>query len=111
MLNIQNIAVDADSAALSSWLNGAQQIVSKHMAENYPNNPVARLELEFGRKYIKVWAVEPGSKRIHAFIDASNGDVLKPAGCKAPAKHARGNIFDAQNGLGSMGPWGPAYLK
>lgn len=27
------------------------------------------------------------------------GDVLKPASFKAPAKHARGNIFDQWNGL------------
>ena len=46
-----------------------------------------------------------------AFIDRSTGDVLKPATYKAPAKHARGNIFDPQNGMSSMGPYGPAYLR
>lgn len=48
---------------------------------------------------------------VHCFVDMTTGDVLKPASWKTPAKHARGNIFDAQNGLGSMGEHGPAYLK
>ena len=46
-----------------------------------------------------------------AFVDRTNGDVLKPASWNAPAKHARGNILDGQNGLGSIGPYGPAYLR
>ena len=29
-----------------------------------------------------------------AFVDKKTGDVLKPASWSAPAKHARGNIFD-----------------
>jgi hypothetical protein len=37
--------------------------------------------------------------------------VLKPAGWKTPAKHARGNIFDDRNGLKHMGMYGPAYLR
>jgi hypothetical protein len=46
----------------------------------------------------------------------SVGDVLKAAGYKKPAKHARGNIFDDHNGLrGRSGQremaWtGPEYL-
>jgi hypothetical protein len=53
--------------------------------------------------------METGS--VHSFIDRTTGDVLLPAGWKTPAKGARGNIHDAQNGLGRMGPHGPAYNK
>ena len=45
-----------------------------------------------------------------AFIDSTNGDVLKPASWKAPAKHARGNIF-AENPVANVSPYGPAYLR
>jgi len=41
----------------------------------------------------------------------TNGDIRKPASWKAPAKHARGNITDEKEGMGWMGPYGPAYLK
>lgn len=50
----------------------------------------------------------------YCFIDLSNGDILKPAGWKGPAKHARGNIR-----AGSVSNWwndalnriGCAYLR
>lgn len=60
-----------------------------------------------GNRYVKVVR----GSGVHCFVDMTTGDVLKPASWKTPAKHARGNIFDAQNGLGSMGEHGPAYLK
>jgi hypothetical protein len=40
-----------------------------------------------------------------------NGDVLKAASWRAPAKHARGNIFDEYDGLRNMNEYGPAYLR
>ena len=60
-----------------------------------------------GKRYMKV--VCGGS--VHCFVDRQNGDVLKAASWNAPAKHARGNIFDEKNGLGWMGEYGPAYLR
>ncbi len=46
-----------------------------------------------------------------AFLNTENGDVLKPASFKAPAKHARGNIYDAHGGMGTVGVYGPAYMR
>jgi hypothetical protein len=60
-----------------------------------------------GNRYVRVF--RGGSA--HAFIGKQNGDVLKPANWKAPAKHARGNIYDATNGLALMNEYGPAYLR
>lgn len=61
-----------------------------------------------GKKYIRV--VENGGSAF-LFVDRTTGDVLKPASWKAPAKHARGNIFDQTKGLGQIGMYGPAYLR
>lgn len=45
------------------------------------------------RKYTAIYNEEFGKiTSIHAFIDNATGDLLKPAGFKAPAKGARGNI-------------------
>lgn len=60
-----------------------------------------------GRRYVKVIC----GHSVHSFVDMKNGDVLKPAGAKAPAKHARGNINDVNNGLAGMTAYGPYYLK
>ena len=38
------------------------------------------------------------------------GDVMKAASFKAPAKHARGNIFDEHNGLSKITQYGVEYL-
>lgn len=38
------------------------------------------------------------------------GDVFRPASWKAPAKHARGNIYALDGGLGCCGPYGVEYM-
>jgi len=67
-----------------------------------------------GKRYIKVCTgIEETSKvgSSYCFIDKTNGNVLKPASWSSPAKHARGNIFDADNGLDCCGPYGVTYLR
>jgi hypothetical protein len=79
--------------------------------------PFARqLTTEEGQRYIRVVAFydvdgKPMHRSAWAFVDKTTGDVLKAASWKKPAKHARGNIFDEWNGLKSVGPYGPAYLR
>ena len=93
--------------ALKTWIEGATKIYNDHMAQVFPTLPLESLELRKGRKYVKV--VKGGSA--FAFIDITNGNVLKPANWKSPAKKVRGNIFDSKNGLGTMSAYGPAYLR
>jgi len=46
-------------------------------------------------KYYRVEEHEMGrAGSIHAFIEIETGDIFKPAGWKAPAKGARGNVTD-----------------
>ena len=65
---------------------------------------------------------EQGAGSVHSFVasaasstkglgEVKFGDVLKPATYKAPAKHARGNVFDPNNGLGTVEWTGPGYLR
>ena len=55
--------------------------------------------IENGRRYDKIVEVEdprhPTNRRVHSFIERETGNILMPATYKAPAKHARGNIFTA----------------
>jgi hypothetical protein len=93
---------------LQSFVSGCQALLDK---ENLCSKPV--LEVRNGTKYTKVIRKDTvgSSASVYAFIDKTNGDVLKPAGFNAPAKHARGNIFDEANGLAHMSWHGPAYLR
>ena len=66
----------------------------------------ASLTYYMGKKYVKVTA----NNSVCAFVVACTddrkfqyGDILKPAGWRAPARNfARGNIFDIENGFNSV---------
>jgi len=99
-------------ARFALFFDGCKQIYKRYMETNYPDWLDKGLEYEKfsfknNRKYIKV--IRGGS--VHCFVDKTNGNVLMAASWNAPAKHARGNIFDDNNGLGCMNEYGPAYLK
>lgn len=102
--------------AFETFLRGAAVLVAQRDNEHFKTV----LTYDEGRRYMRVWSKQvhrtearPDQSRGSAwcFVDKTTGDVLKPASVKAPAKHARGNVFDASNGLGKCGEYGPAYLK
>ena len=102
--------------AFETFIQGCQRIVNKGM-EQYTTQDTL-LEVRKGRKYYKVVALNVYNGKdvstggsAWAFINTENGDVLKPASWNAPAKHARGNIYDDNNGLRGISTYGPAYLR
>lgn len=99
--------------ALKTFVEGCQSIHTKYMTREFPTLNRDTFEVKTSKRYAKV--VRRGGEEfgwsVHCFVDITNGDVLKAAGWKAPAKHARGNIFDEHNGLGRMGEYGPASLR
>jgi len=96
---------------LQSFLDGCQQIICSYHKKHFPNISCSTLSTEVGTRYVRIVQNTPGSRSAWAFVDKTNGDVLKAASWKAPAKHARGNLFDESNGLKYIGPYGPAYLR
>lgn len=100
-------------SALRVFVEGCQNIHTDYMARHYPNQTPDEIRVRLGMRYAKIVRVDARneSRSVHCFVDRTNGDVLLAAGWKAPAKHARGNIFDEHHGLGKMGQYGPAYLK
>lgn len=104
---------DDFSNALSTFVQGCSKISNDHRERHFPNLPTVTFETMPGKRYVRIVRGDAsgGQRSVHCFVDTTNGDVLKAAGWKAPAKHARGNIFDEQNGLGSMQEYGPAYLR
>lgn len=92
--------------AFKSFFAGCEQIFYDYCHRNsFSANE--KFSFNDGQRYVKVIC----GGAAHCFVDKTNGDVLKAASWKAPARHARGNIFDSKNGLGSMGEYGPAYLR
>ncbi len=64
------------------------------------NAPV--LIIEKGRRYARIVSTDDqrDQRSVWGFIDLTNGDLMKAASWKQPAKNfARGNILDADRGL------------
>ena len=118
------------AAKLEAFRQGVQKLYDEYWTcNNFTHNPGSVATVVDGQRYTRVFLVEKewvdyrdhskgekpitdlSRKQIHSFIDKLTGDVLKPATYKAPAKHARGNIFDVDNGLRTCNHFGPGYLK
>lgn len=105
--------VDAGfQTAFDRFMRFSQAIVDKNWA-TYKNIARPILYAQDGRRYVRVVRrdyPDAQSGSAHVFVDKTNGDILKPASWKAPAKHARGNIL-AMDYDKWMGPYGTAYLR
>ena len=87
---------------LVGWMNGGDH--GKPVPEGY------RYGVQDGKRYIKIWMDARGSKSVHAFVDKRNGDLLKAAGWKAPAKGARGNVLTNLGDIFDRWDWSGHYL-
>lgn len=92
--------MEAFGTQFKSFLNG---VIEKLTAHQTQINQYQNITTTEGKRYIKVIV---GSSA-WCFIDKNNGDVLKSASWNAPAKGARGNIFDEHNGLKYLTAYGP----
>lgn len=102
----------SDCPAFASFLAGVKRISDTYMAMTFPTLAKPNFRFDDGLRYIRVVRFEGGiTSSVHCFIDKTNGDVLKAESWKRPARHARGNIFNPDNGLVCMGPYGASYLR
>lgn len=80
------------------------------------------VQAQWGKKNVRLVTKRAGAAvdggydhaSAYCFVEIATGNILKPAGWKAPAKHARGNILkgDASNWWnGALGRYGAAYLR
>jgi len=113
-----------------AWLAACQNVVDEHRNARFPTLPREVLTAEDLGKFIRIWAGDtPDSngktsgRHSWGFVakldfdtnkalgPVKRGDIHKCATWKAPAKHARGNIQDANKGLAMVGPYGIGYLR
>lgn len=79
-----------------------QAMIDSH----YVKNAAPKITYTIGSKYVRI--VKDGSA--YCFIQLSNGDILKSASWKVPAKHPRGNIFN-DNALQGCGLYSAEYMR
>ena len=85
------------------WMGYAMELVRKERQVD--------LTFKDGPRYIKIVEHIGAQRGVFAFIDKKTGNVLKPESWSKPARHARGNIFDADGGTKYLTPYGPQYLR
>lgn len=103
---------------LAEWLNRCQAVVDHYHQKHFANLGPYILEITGGTRYIQIRESHMGGSideprrvwRAWAFIDVTNGDILRPKTYKQPAAIARGNIFDNDYGMSHIGPYGPHYI-
>lgn len=99
------------NAKLATFIMSVQKNQNEYYTSNYKtiNPPV--IYVDYGSRYVKVVSDNGTQTSVFCFIDIKNGDVLKAASWKQPAKHARGNIFKDDNGLSGVTIYGGVYLR
>lgn len=96
---------------LDEFVKRWQAVIDEyHKTQGY--NWKTELSSMVGKKYARIVQEDNGQRSSTGFVDMSNGDVLMSASWKAPAKHARGNIFDESQGMGAIDKHGfVKYLR
>ena len=93
-----------------AFIAKCQVLVDEHMKQYSWEE---KLSVTKGRRYDKIVQVDIGNNhphsRVWAFIDKTNGDILKPESWRKPAKHARGNIYE-DDCMQFVSHSGPAYM-
>lgn len=108
-------ALPVSDEELTAFACGLEEKLSEDRKENYPAITWRQTVIvQRGKKFGRIVVTDGPSVSAFGFIDLSNGDILKTAGWKGPAKHARGNIRNggpANWWNGACGPYGVAYLR
>lgn len=102
------------SEALENFLKGAQAILQEYyIRTKHPEQFWETLTIERGKRYAKIVRNDHDGhgRSVHCFVDLTNGDILKSASWRAPAKGARGNIFTSTDLTKVMGPHGAHYFR
>ena len=97
---------------IEEFIHEAQGLVNDHYYNNYKSLVPPFLTVKKGKKYANFISTYDGHEygSAWAFISLETGDVFKPASYKAPAKHARGNIFTSKIET-YITAYGPNYLR
>ena len=111
---------------ISKWMESIEVAIHAHTKHNFNNIyegvDHVYLRRDGGRKFLRITKTAHGSTSVYGFIALVDGhskalgmykagDVMMPAGYKAPAKHARGNVFNDDGGTGCVGPYGVEYRR
>lgn len=68
----------------------AIQAAEARRAEHYKYTKPDMVTVEYGRRFARMVTDNGTQRSVHAFVDLTNGDVIKAAGWKAPQRGVNG---------------------
>ena len=74
---------------VEGYVQAVREATVKHYTTRFPTLQVPMVYAELGRRFARI-VQENGQRTVHAFVDLTNGDVIKAAGWKAPQKDKDG---------------------
>lgn len=120
------IVDDQFRASIQAFADHCKRITAKYFTAQGYSSPPPDYVLDYGDKWCRIWrrdaSTPPGSNgSAYAFIalcdfsnkqlgDVKQGDIHRSATWRAPAKHARGNVFTPGYN-NCAGPHGVAYMR
>jgi len=109
--------------AIENLLKSADEVTAEHWKKCNFTQPCPTHVVQYiSEKWARIVTSEPGrNESVYGFVclydgftkalgTLKTGDIHKAATYKAPAKHARGNVFD-ENLKNCLTPYGIVYLK
>lgn len=99
--------------ALANFIALCQEKINAHYTEHLTNlTPPILTASTRGKKYVRIVKTETftSGRSVYCFIAKSDGAILKAASWKAPAKHARGCIYNSDPTFGTT-VYGASYLR
>lgn len=105
------------SIQLEAYVLALKVLSDAYYAANMPSLQGPDFIIKFGEKYAKIIKRDVASGAdggsVHTFVNLENGDILKAASYKAPAKNGvRGNIFNPNCDVGvKVSQYGAIYLR
>ena len=99
----QSLQRDPESSYLQNCLNQIREGTYDYKFD---------MEIEQGKKYLKLVMVSHTNRSVHCFIDKNSGEVYKAASWKAPAKGVRYNLLNAESrdNCFKNADWAGSYL-
>lgn len=99
------------------YCRAIQEATARHYEERGWKSDQGMVYPEYGRRFTRIVVEGQVQRHVHAFVDMTNGDVIKAAGWKAPQRGASGlavrfNLVDDESrerGFRAIDPYG-SYL-
>lgn len=98
--------------ALIAFINTTQAKLDAEYAAKYSHVTAPQLTAEGGAKNVRIVSNQTtgAGRSVFCFVRIADGAILKAAGWKAPAKHARGSIY-VNAGQDAIGMYGANYMR